>query len=93
MKIKKNQKRFCQLCLEHTLQEIKKVSKSKPSKLSWISRQKKRRGSTGNLGKFKKKIIKSNKVSKRPFVLSNCLICQRKQPVSYKRSKKWTIQA
>lgn len=93
MKIKKNQKRYCSLCLKHTVQEIKKVSKNKPSKLSWISRQKERRGKTGNIGKFKKKIIKSNKTSKRPFVLSFCTACERKKPVSYKRAKKWIIQA
>jgi len=92
MKIKKNQKRYCSICLVHTDHEIKKVSKGKPSKLSWIARQKKRRGNTGNIGKFKKSLIKSNKVSKRPFVLSICSTCDRKRPVSYKRAKKWSIE-
>ena len=57
MKIKKVQNRYCSVCLKHTSQTIKKVSKGKPSSLSWIVRQKERRGKTGNIGKFKKKVI------------------------------------
>lgn len=92
MKIKKNQKRYCISCCLHTLQEIKKVSKGKPSSLAWISRQKKRRGKTGNIGKFKKKVIKSNKIGKRPMVTSQCSFCNRKQVVTYNRSRKWVIE-
>ena len=92
MKIKKLQKRYCNSCNLHTSQEVKKVSKGKSSSLSWICRQKKRRGKTGNVGKFKKKIVKSNKVGKRPMILSKCNECTKKFTISLTRSRKWTIQ-
>jgi large subunit ribosomal protein L44e len=92
MKIKKLQKRYCEKCLSHTVNKIEKVSKNAPSSLSWIARQKKRRGKKGNLGKFKKKVIKSKKVGKRPFITSSCTICLRKKCIPTKRSRKWTIE-
>ncbi|MEM4701900.1 MAG: 50S ribosomal protein L44e, partial [Archaeoglobaceae archaeon] len=52
MKYPKKVMTFCKYCRKHTLHEVEKVGKGKPSPLKWINRQKRRRGKVGNLGKF-----------------------------------------
>ncbi|MET1124866.1 MAG: 50S ribosomal protein L44e [Archaeoglobaceae archaeon] len=76
MKYPKRIKTFCKYCGRHTEHEVEKVGKGKPGALNWISRQKKRRGKVGNLGKFSK-VPGGDKPTKRVNIRFRCTVCKK----------------
>jgi large subunit ribosomal protein L44e len=67
--------KFCKTCRVHTLHSSSKYKPKKPSQLSWIVRQKNRRHSQGNKGKFSKPPAKRFKNSKKLMLILKCTVC------------------
>jgi len=76
MKYPKKVMTFCKYCKKHTLHEVEKVGKGRPSQLKWINRQKRRRGKVGNLGKFSK-VPGGDKPTKRVNIRFRCIVCKK----------------
>jgi len=82
----------CYKCNKHTVCNVKEVKKGKSTNLSWINRQKIRRGNTGNLGKYSKPPMKKIKKAKRPNLVLECTVCLLKRSYSRKRCIKFNIK-
>ncbi|HDD36131.1 MAG TPA: 50S ribosomal protein L44e [Archaeoglobus veneficus] len=83
-------KTYCKYCNKHTLHEVEKVSKGKPSALNWINRQKKRRGKVGNLGKFSK-VPGGDKPTKRVNIRYRCTECKKAEHRPTWRAKRFEL--
>ena len=76
MKMPKRVRIFCPYCGRHTVHEVEKVKKGRPSSLNWIVRQKKRKSGIGNSGKFSK-VPGGDKPTKKVFLRYKCMECKR----------------
>ncbi|MHC1635274.1 MAG: 50S ribosomal protein L44e [Candidatus Methanospirareceae archaeon] len=76
MKMPKNMRIHCPFCNKHTLHEVIKVKKGRPSSLSWIARQKERKKGIGNAGKFSK-VPGGDKPTKKVFLKYKCTECKK----------------
>jgi len=76
MKMPKQVRIFCPYCGRHTVHEVEKVKKGRPSSLNWIVRQKKRKSGIGNSGKFSK-VPGGDKPTKKVFLRYKCMECKR----------------
>lgn len=86
----KTTRKNCVRCNTYTIHELSIEKKNKQSPFLWILRQKKRRGKRGNKGKFSKVPSRSNK-TKRPNILLECTVCNRKSHKKTRRAKKVEI--
>lgn len=92
MKLPKLIKKYCKFCDKYTENNLKIEKKNKQSNTLWINRQKQRRHSHGNKGKFSKRPAKRYKKTRRPFLLNTCGVCDKKTHLSYKRTKRIEIK-
>jgi len=76
MKMPKHIRIHCPFCDKHTVHEVEKVKKRRPSSLNWIVRQKKRRSGIGNTGKFSK-VPGGDKPTKKVFLRYKCAECKK----------------
>jgi large subunit ribosomal protein L44e len=67
---------YCPFCRTHQIHEVEKVKKGKTRGLNWIDRQKARRGSVGNMGKFSK-VPGGDKPTKKINVRYRCTVCKK----------------
>ncbi|HZD44395.1 MAG TPA: 50S ribosomal protein L44e [Methanomicrobiales archaeon] len=67
---------YCPHCKHHEVVEVEKVKKGKTSGLNWIDRQKARRGTVGNMGKFSK-VPGGEKPTKKINVRYRCTKCKK----------------
>jgi len=74
MKMPVKFKTYCPFCRAHQVHEVEKVKKSKTSGLHWIDRQKGRRSTVGNMGKFSK-VPGGDKPTKRINIRYRCSVC------------------
>ena len=91
MKIKQKLNKFCKKCQTHELHVIGKYKPAKASKLSWITRQKERRHTMGNRGKYSKAPAKRYKNAKRLQLLLKCIKCTSKRFMTLPRMVKSEI--
>lgn len=76
MKMPKKIRTHCPSCRKHTLHEVEKVKSGRPSSMTWITRQKKRRTGIGNAGKFSK-VPGGDKPTKKINVRYRCTECNK----------------
>ena len=74
MKMPAKFKTYCPFCRNHQMHEVEKVKKGKTTGLHWIDRQKARRGTIGNMGKFSK-VPGGDKPTKKINVRYRCVTC------------------
>lgn len=74
MKMPGKFKTYCPFCRKHEIHEVEKVKKGKNRYMNWIDRQKARRGTVGNMGKFSK-VPGGDKPTKRINVRYRCTSC------------------
>jgi large subunit ribosomal protein L44e len=74
MKMPAKFKTYCPFCRTHEVHEVEKVKRGKNRNLNWIDRQKARRGTVGNMGKFSK-VPGGDKPTKRINVRYRCAKC------------------
>jgi large subunit ribosomal protein L44e len=74
MKMPVKFKTYCPFCRNHQTHEVEKVKKSKTTGLHWIDRQKARRSTVGNMGKFSK-VPGGDKPTKKINVRYRCSVC------------------
>ncbi|MCQ8894468.1 MAG: 50S ribosomal protein L44e [Methanolinea sp.] len=74
MKMPQKFRTYCPFCRAHQTHEVEKVKKSKTTGLHWIDRQKARRSTVGNMGKFSK-VPGGDKPTKRINVRYRCSTC------------------
>lgn len=74
MKMPQKLRTYCPFCRTHQTHEVEKVRKGKTSGLHWIDRQKARRSTVGNMGKFSK-VPGGDKPTKRIYVRYRCTTC------------------
>jgi len=90
MKYPKKIRTYCKYCNKHTIHDVEKVSKGKPSSLRWINRQKSRRGKVGNLGKFSK-VPGGDKPTKRVNIRYRCTECKKAEHRPTWRAKRFEL--
>ncbi|MDI6810311.1 MAG: 50S ribosomal protein L44e [archaeon] len=76
MKMPKHLRTYCPFCGKHTVHEVEKVKRGRPSSLNWIVRQKKRRSGIGNTGKFSK-VPGGEKPTKKVSLRYKCMECKK----------------
>ncbi|HDM36620.1 MAG TPA: 50S ribosomal protein L44e [Candidatus Syntrophoarchaeum butanivorans] len=76
MKMPKEIRMHCPYCNKHTLHEVVRVKKRRPSSLTHIARQKKRQSGIGNSGKFSK-VPGGDKPTKRVELRYHCTECSK----------------
>ncbi len=76
MKMPNRMRILCPFCGKHTIHEVEKVKKGRPSSLNWIVRQKKRRSGIGNSGKFSK-VPGGAKPTKKVYLKYKCMECKK----------------
>ncbi|MDI6886126.1 MAG: 50S ribosomal protein L44e [archaeon] len=76
MKMPKRLRTYCPFCGKHTVHEVEKVKRGRPSSLNWIVRQKKRRSGIGNTGKFSK-VPGGDKPTKKVSLRYKCMECKK----------------
>lgn len=74
MKMPVKFKTYCPYCRNHQLHEVEKVKKARTTGLHWIDRQKGRRSTVGNMGKFSK-VPGGDKPTKKINVRYRCSTC------------------
>jgi len=76
MKMPSKFKTYCPFCRKHELHEVEKVKKGKARHFNWIDRQKARRGTVGNMGKFSK-VPGGDKPTKKINIRYRCTVCKK----------------
>jgi large subunit ribosomal protein L44e len=74
MKMPAKFKTYCPFCRNHQLHEVEKVKRGKVRHFNWIDRQKGRRSTVGNMGKFSK-VPGGDKPTKKINVRYRCTVC------------------
>ena len=67
---------YCPFCRKHEMREVERVKKGRSRGLNWIDRQKARRGTVGNMGKFSK-VPGGDKPTKKINVRYRCMKCKK----------------
>ncbi|MCW7078034.1 MAG: 50S ribosomal protein L44e [Canidatus Methanoxibalbensis ujae] len=77
MKMPNRVRTYCPFCGRHTIHDVERVRRGRPSSLKWIVRQKKRKPGRGNKGKFSK-VPGGDKPTKKVFLRFKCTECRKK---------------
>jgi large subunit ribosomal protein L44e len=74
MKMPAKFRTYCPFCRTHQVHEVVRVKRGRVRHFNWIDRQKARRSTVGNMGKFSK-VPGGDKPTKRINVRYRCTVC------------------
>lgn len=83
-------KRYCPTCKKHTIQEVERVKKRKPSELTWGQRRF-RRATSGYGGFPRPKFEGREKSTKRINIRYRCTVCKKGNNSPTWRAKKFEL--